>query len=340
MKTLHTLLFALSALSVLAYGQTTSHLHLLNKTVIGGEGGWDYLTVDSHARRLYVTHTTTVEVLNADSLTVIGKVPEGNGLHGVAIVERAGRGFASNGRTSTVTMFDLKTLAVIKSIPTAQKPDAILYDPASNRVFAMCGEGECASVIDPEPGAVVDSIPLGGGPEFGVADGQGHVYVNIEDKSDVVDIDSRSMKVLKRWSLAPGSEPSGLAIDADHHRLFSVCRNKLMVVSDAEKGSIITTLPIGAGVDGCAFDPGTSTAYSSNGEGTITVVREKSPSEFVVLENAPTQRGARTIAVDPVTHSVYTATAEFRMPAEPSAQSPRPRPQIIPNTFVVLRYGQ
>jgi DNA-binding beta-propeller fold protein YncE len=338
MKTIRTIATALFFLSTICVGQTPSGLHLVKKTLVGGEGGWDYLTVDSKARRLYVTHSERVVVLDADSLTVVGEVLKGDGLHGVAIAEESGHGFASNGRPSTVSMFDLKTLAVIKEIPTAKKPDAILYDPASKRVFAMCGDGECATVIDPVSGIVVDSIPLGGGPEFGVADGEGHVYVNIEDKSEVVAIDSRTAKVIKRWSIAPGEEPSGLSMDARHRRLFSVCRNKLMVVSDADEGKVIATLPIGAGVDGCGFDPGTQTAFSSNGEGTMTVVHEDSPASFVVVENAVTQRGARTVAVDPATHSVYTASAEFGPAPAPTAEHPRPRPPIVPDTFVVLKY--
>jgi len=338
MKTVRTISAALFFLSIICIGQTPTGLHLVKKTLVGGEGGWDYLTVDSKARRVYVTHSDKVVVLDADSLTVVGEVPKGDGLHGVAIAEESGHGFASNGRPSTVSMFDLKTLAVIKEIPTAQKPDAILYDPASKRVFAMCGQGECASVIDPVTGTVVDSIPLGGGPEFGVADGEGHVYVNIEDRSELVAIDSRAGKVIKRWSIAPGEEPSGLSMDAQHRRLFSVCRNKLMVVSDADSGKVVATLPIGSGVDGCGFDPGTQTVFSSNGEGTMTVVHENSPASFVVLENALTQRGARTVAVDPVSHSVFTATAEFGPAPAPTADRPRPRPPILPNTFVVLKY--
>ena len=338
MRTLRAVSATLFLFSMLSFGQAPSGLHLVKKTVVGGQGGWDYLTVDSKARRLYVTHTDKVVVLDADSLTVVGEVLNGNGLHGVAIAEEFGHGFASNGRPSTVSMFDLKTLAVIKEIPTAQKPDAILYDPASKHVFAMCGDGECATVIDPASGAVIDSIPLGGGPEFGVADGEGHVYVNIEDKSELVAIDSRAGKVIKRWSIAPGEEPSGLAIDAQHRRLFSVCRNKLMIVSDAEAGKVITKLPIGSGVDGCAFDPGTQTAFSSNGEGTMTVVHEDSPESFVVVENAVTQRGARTVAVDPETHSVFTATASFGPMPTAATAGTRARPPILANTFVVLKY--
>jgi len=338
MRTFRNLSAAVVFLSSICFGQTQPGLHLVKETLIGGTGGWDYLTVDSKSRRLYVTHTDKVVVLDADSLTVVGEVPNGNGLHGVAIAEGAGHGFATNGRPSTVTMFDLKTLAVIKEIPVGGKPDAIVYDPASDRIFAMCGEGERASVIDPAAGAVVDTVPLGGGPEFAVADGRGHVYVNIEDKSELVAIDSRKAKVINRWSIAPGQEPSGLSMDVQHRRLFSVCRNKLMVVSDADKGKVIATLPIGSGVDGCAFDPGTETVYSSNGEGTMTVVHEKSPKSFVVVENAVTRRGARTVAVDPLTHSVYTATARFGPMPSPALVGEHARPPILSNTFVVLKY--
>jgi len=338
MRVLRSLAGALFIFTAVCIGQTPSGFHLVKSTLVGGTGGWDYLTVDAKARRLYVAHTTKVEVLDADSLTLVGEVMYGDGLHGVAIAEKSGHGFATNGRASNVNMFDLKTLTVLKQISTPQDPDAILYDPFSNRLFVMCGDGNCATVIEPDSGMVVDTIQLGGGPEFGTADGRGHVFVNIEDKSEVVDIDSKSLKVVKRWSIAPGEEPSGLAIDAEHHRLFSVCRNKLMVVSDAEKGKVITTLPIGSGVDGCVFDPGTQTAISSNGEGTMTVVQEKSPELFGVVENVVTQKGARTIAVDPVTHSFFTATAKFGPMTLINSQSEHPRPPIINNTFTVLKY--
>ncbi|HTR81501.1 MAG TPA: YncE family protein [Bacteroidota bacterium] len=338
MKAIRFVSAVLMALAAICNAQPQGGFHLVKKMLVGGEGGWDYLTVDSHARRLYVTHSDRVVVLDADSLTAVGAVMNCDGLHGVAIAEESGHGFASNGRPSTVTMFDLKTLDVIKQIPTGKKPDAIIFDPASKKVFAFCGQGEEATVIDPDSGTVVASIPLGGGPEFGAADGQGHVYVNLEDKSELVAIDSRNFKVINRWSLAPGEAPSGLAIDIRHRRLFSGCRNKLMVVSDPDSGKVIATLPIGSGVDGCGFDPGTEMAFSTNGEGTLTVVHEDSPASFVVVENAATQRGARTIAVDPVTHSVFTATAEFGEAPSPTPDHPRPRPPIIPNTFVVLQY--
>ena len=337
MKIFRTISAALLILSSLCAAQPQGY-HLVKKTVVGGEGGWDYLTVDSKARRVYVTHSERVVVLDADSLTIIGEIPKGDGLHGVAIAGEFGHGFASNGRPSTVAMFDLKTLQILKVIPVGKKPDAILYDPASKHVFAFNGQSEDATVIDPDSGTVIATIPLGGGPEFGVPDGQGHVYVNIEDKSELVAIDSRSAKVIARWSLSPGEAPSGLAMDIVHRRLFSVCRNKLMIVVNPDEGKIVATLPIGTGVDGCAFDPGTQLAFSSNGEGTLTVVHEESPASFVVIENAVTQRGARTVAVDPVTHSVYTASAEFGPMPEPTAERPRPRPPILPNTFVVLKY--
>ena len=213
------------------------------------------------------------------------------------------------------------------------------YTTLRRKEYSLCAvRGECATVIDPVSGTVVDSIPLGGGPEFGVSDGEGHVYVNIEDKSELVAIDARNAKVIKRWSIAPGEEPSGLSMDAQHRRLFSVCRNKLMVVSDADSGKVVTTLPYRDRRRRMGFDPGTQTVFSSNGEGTMTVVHEESPSSFVVVENAVTQRGARTVAIDPATHSVFTATAEFGPMPAPTTDRPRPRPPILPNTFVVLKY--
>jgi YVTN family beta-propeller protein len=340
MRTVLVFSLSLLVLFVTGYSQTHSGLHLAKKNVISGEGGWDYLSVDSKARRLYLSHSDKVVVVDADSLSVIGEIPNTKGVHGIAIAGEFNHGFISNGIPSTVSMFDLKTMKVLKEFPVGKKPDAILFDPASKRIFAFNGQSEDASVIDADSGTVIATIPLGGGPEFGVSDGQGRVYVNIENKSEIVAIDSRSLKVLSHWSIAPGEEPSGLAMDVQHHRLFSVCRNKMMMIIDSDSGKVIASLPIGTGVDGCAFDPGTQNAFSSNGEGTFTVVHENSPGSFAVTENATTQRGARTIAVDPTTHFVYTVTAEFGPAPAPTAERPRPRPAILPNTFVVLKYQQ
>jgi DNA-binding beta-propeller fold protein YncE len=313
-----------------------SSYHLTKTVKLGGEGFWDYLNVDSDARRLYISRGTHVMVLDADSLEVLGDLPNTQGVHGIALASELGRGFTSNGRANTVTIFDLKTLKVLGEVKTGQNPDAIIYDPASRRVFTFNGRSGDSTAIDAASGSVAGTIALGGRPEFAAADGKGHVYANLEDKSMVVAIDSQKLTVVSRWPLAPGEEPSGMAMDRDHRRLFSGCHNKMMVVMDADSGKVVATPPIGQGVDANAFDPGTGLAFSSNGDGTLTVVHQESPDKYSVVDNVQTQRGARTMALDLKTHNVYLVTAEFGPPPAPTADQPRPRPSIVPGSFVVL----
>jgi DNA-binding beta-propeller fold protein YncE len=338
------LVFFITLISTAAQAQqpdnAKSQFHLLRKLEIGGEGGWDYLIVDNDMRRLYVSHATRVVVIDADKGAVIGEIPNTNGVHGIAIASELGRGFTSNGRDGTATIFDLKTLKIIGQAKTGRNPDAIIYDPASRRVFAFNGASHDATAIDAESGAVAGSIELGGKPEFAVADGKGLVYVNIEDKSEVVEIDSKNLKVNARWPLAPGEEPSGMAMDRKARRLFIVCSNKKMIVMDADKGRVITSLPIGEGVDAAAFDPEKKLVFASNGEGTLTVVRQDSADKYSVIENATTQRGARTMALDPKTHNVYLPTAQFGPPPAPTPERPHPRPSIMPGSFVILVFGK
>ena len=318
----------------------SSGYHLLKKVALGGEGGWDYLKVDSANRHLFISRGTHVMVLDADTYAVVGDIPDTPGVHGIAIASDEGRGYTSNGRSNTATFFDLKTLKVLGTVPTGQGPDAIIYDPASHRVFTMNGHGESTTAIDAATGTVAGTVPLGGGPEFAAADGEGHVYVNLEDKSMVVELDSKALKILNTWPLAPGESPSGMAIDPEHRRIFSGCHNKMMTVMDADSGKIITTVPIGQGVDANGFDPKTRFAFSSNGDGTLTVVHEDSPNEFTVVENVQTQRGARTMALDSKTHNVFLVTADFGTASAPTAAQPRPRPPMVPNTFTLLVFGR
>jgi DNA-binding beta-propeller fold protein YncE len=318
----------------------TAGYHLLKRIEIGGEGGWDYLTLDSAAHRLYVSHATRVVVIDLDKGAVVGEIANTNGVHGIAIVPELGRGFTSNGRDNSATIFDLKTLKVLSQVKTGKNPDAIIYDPASRRVFTFNGASADATAIDAATGAVAGTIALGGKPEFAAADGRGMVYVNIEDKSEVVAIDSKNLTAKARWSLAPGEEPSGMAMDRHTRRLFVGCSNKKMIVMNADDGRVVADLPIGQGVDATAFDPDTKMAFSSNGEGTLTVVHEDSADRYSVIENAPTQRGARTMALDPQTHKVYVATAQFGPPPAPTAERPHPRPSIVPGSFVVLVFGK
>ena len=327
-------IFLLMASLVLIAGP--SGYHLAKKTVLGGEGGWDYLTVDSKARRVYISRGTHVMVVDADTSTVVGDIPNTNGVHGIAIASDMDKGFVSDGRDNNVTIFDIKTLKVLGTAPTGKNPDAIIYDAASKRVFAFNGTSKDATAIDAKTGTVAGTIPLGGRPEFGQADDKGHVFVNIEDTSEIVQLDSNKLVVENRWKIAPGEGPSGLAIDRKHRRLFSVCSNKLMVVLNADNGNVVTTLPIGQGTDAAGFDPETGLAFSSNGEGTLTVVHEDSPDKFSVLENVPTQVRARTMALDTKTHQVYLVTAEFGPPPAATAQQPRPRAPMVPGTFTLL----
>jgi DNA-binding beta-propeller fold protein YncE len=326
----------LLALPAAASSQQTSY-HVVGKISLAGEGGWDYLTVDTAAHRLYVSRGTHVAVIDLDKDSVIGDIPNTLGVHGIALVRGLNRGFTSNGRDTTVTVFDLKTLAPISVVKvTGANPDAIIYEPLSRRVFTFNGRGANATAIDPQSGTVVGTLDLGGKPENAVSDGRGRMYVNIEDKSELVAFDPRTLKVLSRWSLAPCEEPSGLAIDRKTNRLFSVCSNGVMAVVDPDRGRVIATLPIGNGTDGAAFDAALSFAVSSNGEGSMTIVHEESPDSFRVVATVATQRGGRTIALDERTHRLYTIAAQYGEAPAPTADRPNPRPPVIAGSVVVL----
>jgi YVTN family beta-propeller protein len=315
-----------------------SKYHLLKKIPLGGEGGWDYLVFDNG--RLYIARATQVIVLDTASDKVAGDIPDTPGVHGIALAHELGRGFTSNGRGGNVTIFDLKTLSKVGSVKTGENPDAIVFDPASKRVFTFNGRSHDATAIDAATGNVAATVPLDGKPEFAVSDGKGRIFVNLQDKSEELVIDSKKLTVVSRWKLAPCEEPTGLAMDHEHGRLFVGCLNQLMAVVDADNGKVIATLPIGRGVDATAFDAKLQYAYASTGEGTLTVVHEDSPDKFSVVETVPTQRGARTMALDSETHNVYLVTADYAPPAPSSSGQPPARPSIIPNTFVVLVYGQ
>src|SRR6185369_3967549 len=317
-----------------------AHYHLLDRITVGGEGGWDYLTLDAPARRLYVSRGTRVVVLDVDSGKTVGEISGTEGVHGIALAPELHRGFTSNGRSSTVTIFDTGTLAVVGSVKaTGDNPDAILYDPASRRVFAFNGRGKNATAIDAATATVAGTIPLGGKPEFGVADGKGRVFVNIKDKNQITVIDSRNLRVEKSWPIPSCDEPTGLALDRKNGRLFTVCHNRVMAVLDAESGRAVASVPIGEGVDAAAWDPGTSLAFASNGAGTLTVVKQDGPDSYHVVENAVTQRSARTMALDEKTHRVYLAAADFGAPPAPTAEQPRPRPPMVPGSFTILVLG-
>ncbi|MBV9927885.1 MAG: YncE family protein [Acidobacteria bacterium] len=334
------LVIAFSPCVLRAQAKSQAGYHVINRYKLGGEGGWDYLTLDAKARRLYVSHATHVLVVDADTGAVVGDIPDTPGVHGIALAEEAGKGYVSNGRAATVTVFDLKTLKTLKQIPVGKNPDAIIYDDASRRVFTMNGGSSDTTAIDVKTDTVAGTLALGGRPEFAVADGKGKVFVNLEDKSAIAEFDSRGLKLDATWPVAPAEEPSGLAFDIKHRRLFTVGSNKLMAVVNAETGKVVTTLPIGSGVDAAAFDAEAGLVFSSNGEGTLTVVHEDSPDKYTVVENVKTQRGARTMALDPKTHRVYLVTAEFGPPPAPTPERPRPRPSVVPDTFTLLVVGR
>ena len=277
-----------------------------------GDGGWDYLNVDEVNQNLYVSHSSQVNVVSLKAGRQVAVIPNTAGVHGIAIANELNRGFISDGRDSTVTVFDLKSFKTIAKIKvTGANPDCILYDPYSKKVFTYNGRSSNSTVIDALTYKVVTTIPLAGKPEFSQSDGNGRIYVNIEDKSSLAEINAKTLKVEHVWPIAPGEEPSGLALDTKNHRLFSVCRNKMVVIIDANSGKVITTEPIGSGCDGVAFDPATRRIFASCGEGVMTVVQQVSADQYKVLENFPTQQGARTITVDKTTHHLYLSDGEY-----------------------------
>jgi DNA-binding beta-propeller fold protein YncE len=314
----------------------SSGYHIVRKIAVGGSDGWDYLGIDGANGHLFISRGTHVQVMDIATGTLVGDIPDTQGVHGIAVAPEFGRGFTSNGRADSVTIFDLKTLAKLGEAKTDTGPDAIIYDPATKRVFTMNGRAGTSTAIDASTGAVAGSVTLGGRPEFPAADAAGHVYVNLEDKSEVVQLDSQKLTVLNTWPVAPCVSPSGMAIDRANRRLFIGCHNQMMAIMDADSGKVVATVPIGSGVDANRFDPGTQLAFSSNGDGTLTVVHELTPDTYQVLDNVPTQQGARTMEVDLTTHHVFVVTASFGPAPAPTSDMPRPRAPILPDTFVVI----
>ncbi len=313
--------------------------HVVKTIPLGGDGGWDYLIVDSAARRLFISRSTHVMVVDIDTDKVVGKIADTPGVHGIAIASELTRGFTSNGRANTATIFDLKSLKVLGQVKTGENPDAILYDPASKRVFTFNGRSKDATVFEAVSGEVVSTIPLGGKPEFAATDGKGKVFVNVEDTNEVVEIDSLKLSLTKRYSLKPCEEPTGMGLDAEHHRVYSGCHNKVMTILDMDIGKVVAAVPIGEGVDGNGFDPKTGLAFSANGDGTLTVVRE-SQGKFEVVETVTTQRGSRTMAIDYKTHNIYLPAAQFSPLTASTTEGSRPRPTMIKGSFSVIVVGE
>lgn len=332
----HPLLYAVALLIGGTLGAQAQAYHVTHTYTLGGDGGWDYLALDTVGHRLFVARQDRVMVIDPATGTLEGEVLGLNRAHGVAFDYADGRGFATSGGDSAVVIFDLKTLQVTGRTIAAPDADAILFDPATKRIFTFNGDSRSSSVIDAASGKKVGTVDLGGGPEFAVSAFDGTLYVNLEDSSAVVEIDANTMKVLRRWPLAPCQSPSGLAIDRQHHRLFSGCHNQVMAISDYQAGKVITTVPIGQGVDANRFDPGTQLAFASTGDGNITVVHEDAPDKYSVVGNVATKRGARTMEVDLASHIVYTVSADFGPPPAPTADRPPPRPPILPGTFALL----
>ena len=309
---------------------------VLQKMPLPGDGGWDYPSVDPATHLLYLSRADHVSVVDTSAGREVAQIADTPGVHGIALAPELNRGYISCGKADLVKVFDLKTRAVLATVATGAGPDAILYEPRTQRVFAFNGHGHSATVIDAKTNAVIATIPLNGKPEFARADGQGRVYVNIEDTAELAVLDADSATLTSRWPLPHCEEPSGLAFDAAHRRSFSACADKVLVVLDADSGKALANVPIGDGVDGAEFDPATQDIYSANGEGTLTVIHEQAPDRYRVLQTLPTQRSARTIALDPGTHRLYLPAAEPGPAPPASAGQPHARPQPLPGSFAVL----
>lgn len=330
------LMVAMALPSAAPAATVAASVGVISRLQLGGDGGWDYLAFDAQRHHLFVSRGDRVLVIDVDAGKQIGTIADTNGVHGIAIAQDLHRGFTSNGKAASVTVFDLDTLKTVAVVPgTGDNPDAIVYDSASHHVLTFNGKSHSASVIDPASNKIAATIALPGKPEFAVADGAGHVYVNIEDKSELVQLDSRHNTVLHTWSLAPCESPSGLAMDRVHHRLFSVCDNQKMAVVDAASGRVVTTVAIGDGPDAVVFDDAKRMVYSSNGEsGNITAVRETDADHYRVTATIPTQVSARTLALDPRTHRLYLSAATFGATRQANG-----RPSIEPGSFTVLVVG-
>jgi YVTN family beta-propeller protein len=302
---------------------------------VGGEGGWDYLTMDSDARRLYVSHATSVVVIDTAQNKMVGEIADTPGVHGIAIAHGLNKGFTTNGRENKSSVVDLTTLKTVAKIETGTNPDGMLYVPSREEVYIFNGRGQSASVIDAKANSVIATINLNGKPEFAAVDEQmGRIFNNLEDKNELIAIDLKSHEVVNRWPIAPGEEASGMAYDKEHHRLFLGCGNKMMVMVDSENGKVVDQVAIGEGVDATSFDPATQFAFASCGDGTVTITHEESPDHLKVVQTLTTEKGAKTMTIDPKTHRIYLGSAKFETPA-PGQR----RGRIVPGSFKILVYA-
>ena len=330
MKTVLAIVFA--ALCLAAVKAPAQQFKVTDRVKLGGEGFWDYLTYEQDGQRLFITRGSHVMVVDAKTLKVSGDIPDLSGIHGVALALELNRGFVSNGGDDTVTVFDLGTLKKLDSIKVGERPDAILYEPFSKHVFTFNARSHDATVVDAATGKVVGTVPLGGKPEFPASDGKGKLYVNIEDKSQIAEVDVTRNSVLNTWSISPCQEPSALALDAEHHRLFAGCDNKMMAVVDSDSGKVVTTVPIGEGVDAGRFNSNTQQVFMSCGEGVLTIVHEDSPDKYTVQQSLPTAKGARTMALDSKNNVAYLVTAQ----REDKPAAPGQRPAMVPGSFELI----
>jgi len=317
--------------SSLLWAEAPAPYHIAQSYLLGGDGGWDYIVPEPDNHRLFIGRQDRVMVVAEDTGTLIAEVTGIQGAHGTAIVASAGRGFATSGNDGSVVMFDLKTFKLLGRIPAAEDADAIIYDSSSNRVFTFNGDAHSSTVIDPVAGKAVATVPLGGKPEYGASAGDGKVYANLTDTSEIVEIDAATAKALRRWSTAPCKQPVAMAIDTAHHRLFSGCRSGVMAVSDYQNGIVVATVPIGAGVDGAGFDPVSSDAFASNADGTLTVIHQDGADTYHVVQSVETAPGARNMGLDVTNHRVFVVSAKFGPP--PPGRS---RGTVLPGTFTLL----
>ena len=339
-KQIQTAIIFLAILAMMPINANAANTYHLNKTIsVGGAGGWDYLVVDDAARRVYVSHSTEVDVLDADSGAIVGKIENLHGVHGIALAPDLGRGFISDGHANAVIVFDLKTLKVLTQVSTGKNPDAIVYEPVTHKVFAFNGGSGTATVIDTAGNKAVGTIDLGGKPEFAAVDGKGHVFDTLEDKSILIKIDAAKQTVTEHWPLAPGEEPSSLAIDGKNDRLFAGCHNRLLVVVNADNGKVVTTQPIGEGVDAAVFDPQTALVITSNSEGSLTVIHQDTADKYSVVETIQTQKRSRTLALDKKNHRLFVPAAQFAAAPAPTPNNPHVRPVMIPGSFSVLVFN-
>jgi DNA-binding beta-propeller fold protein YncE len=312
-------------------GQSSSSYRITQRYRLGGDGSWDYIVPDPPHHRLFIARQNRVMVVDEDSGKLLGEISGIQGAHGTAVAESSGRGFATSGNDQSVVVFDLKTFKVLGRIPAAEDADAILYDSPSNRVFTLNGDAHSSTVIDPKEGKAITNLPLGGKPEYGASAGDGKVYANLTDTSEVVEIDAKAASVLRRWSTAPCKQPVSMAIDTAHHRLFSGCRSGVLAISDYQAGKVVATVPIGAGVDGAGFDPASGDAFASNADGTLTVVHQDSPDSYRVIQTVETPQASRNMGLDPTNHRIFVAAAKFG-----EAAGGRGRRPVLPDTFELL----